>query len=58
MLPAFHRVYEVFDTDGNGKIDFVELATGISTLLHGNDVEVMRSMLIDMVRVMNGTTEL
>jgi Ca2+-binding EF-hand superfamily protein len=41
-LPAFHRIYEAFDLDGNGKIDFVELATGMSTLLYGDEKEMLK----------------
>nr|CAG4711234.1 unnamed protein product [Naegleria fowleri] len=41
-MPAFHRIYEAFDLDGNGAIDFVELATGLSTLLYGEEKDILR----------------
>jgi len=41
-LPAFHRIYEAFDLDGNGKIDFVELATGMSTLIYGDEKQILK----------------
>jgi len=41
-MPAFHRIYEAFDLDGNGAIDFVELATGMSTLLYGDEKDILR----------------
>lgn len=45
MLPAFYRIYEIFDSDGNGEIDFVELATGISVLLHGSKSNTVKRLL-------------
>ncbi len=53
VFPAFHRIYEAFDLDGyvelqqvltsrNGKIDFVELATGMSNLLYGDKKDMMK----------------
>ncbi|KAL0488014.1 hypothetical protein AKO1_008878, partial [Acrasis kona] len=42
IVPAFHRIYEAFDMDGNGRIDFFELATGMSTLLYGDKKEVLQ----------------
>lgn len=44
-MPAFHRIYEAFDLDGNGAIDFVELATGLSTLLYGEEKDILRCKL-------------
>ncbi|KAL9657265.1 hypothetical protein ABK040_011485 [Willaertia magna] len=41
-LPAFHRIYEAFDLDGNGAIDFVELATGMSNLLYGDEKDILK----------------
>ncbi|KAL9653665.1 hypothetical protein ABK040_009141 [Willaertia magna] len=36
LLPAFHRIFDAFDADKSGSIDFVELSTGISHLFFGD----------------------
>jgi Ca2+-binding EF-hand superfamily protein len=41
-LTFFETIYNAFDADGNGTIDLVEIATGLSNLLRGDNETMIR----------------
>ncbi|ETV93443.1 hypothetical protein H310_12497 [Aphanomyces invadans] len=45
-IAAIHRLFDIFDADGNGTVDFAELAAGLSLLCGGGREDKVRAAFV------------